>query len=295
MKLWPQEVYFSWFSNIECLRDENNRYLYNATENVRLYCKLFEIHFCIKSDCICCLYFLSLNKRFFGPFVLLPHIFRQEFPLIYLNNVYHKAPDISLYYLPISRLKWKKPSCFQLQCAVVAWNRWNRVFLLSLRLHLRLPCFGSHVWNANASANVSARKWHFFHFLRLSLRLHFKWCSSHVYFPAFAFASHVWTRLKTKSVIYLTLLSYTPKNSGCLAHQILMTYSRADFPVGSGTLLKKSRVIWSWVFIRWRKESTSDCEIRREKALGFRNWLVVSLPHSPIKSLITRHVTCKQT
>ena len=96
------------------------RYLFNATENVRLYCKLFEIHFCIKSDCICRLYFLLLNKRFFGPLVLLPHIFRQEFPLIYLNNVHHKAPDISLYYLPISRLKWKKPSCFQ--CAVVAWN-----------------------------------------------------------------------------------------------------------------------------------------------------------------------------
>ena len=125
--------------------DENNRYLFSATENVRLYGKLFEIHFCIKSDCICCLYFLSLNKRFFGPLVLLPHIFRQEFPLIYLNNVYHKAPDISLYYLPISRLKWKKPSCIQLQCAVVAWNRWNRLFLLSLRLHLRLPCVRSHV------------------------------------------------------------------------------------------------------------------------------------------------------
>ena len=138
-------------------------------------------------------------------------------------------------------------------------------------------CLGSHVWNANASANVSETKWHFFQFLRWSLRLHLRWCSSHVYFPAFAFAfafaSHVWTRLKTKSIIYLTLLSYTPKNSGCLAHQILMTYSRADFPVGSGTLLKKSRVIWSWVFIRWRKESTSDCEIKREKALGFRNWL----------------------
>ena len=27
--------------------DENNRYLFNATENVRLYCKLFEIHLCI--------------------------------------------------------------------------------------------------------------------------------------------------------------------------------------------------------------------------------------------------------
>ena len=74
VKLWPQEVYFSWFSNIECLRDENNRYLYNATENVRLYCKLFEIHFCIKSDCICCLYFLSLNKRFLVPWFFC-HIF----------------------------------------------------------------------------------------------------------------------------------------------------------------------------------------------------------------------------
>ena len=132
VKLWPQEVYFSCFSNIECLRDENNRYLYNATENVRLYCKLFEIHFCIKSDCICCLYFLSLNKRFFGRLLLLPHLFRQEFSPIYLHNVYHKAPDISLYCLPISRLKWKKPSCFQLQCAVVAWNRWNRVFFIIL-------------------------------------------------------------------------------------------------------------------------------------------------------------------
>ena len=145
------------------------------------------------------------------------------------------------------------------------------VCFVSLHLHLLLRYLGLHVWNANASA----RTWIFFHFFRL--RLHLRWCSSHVYFLAFAFAfaSHVWTRLKTKSVIYLTLLSYTPKNSGCLAHQILMTYSRADFPVGSGTLLKKSRVIWSWVFIRWRKESTSDCEIKREKALGFRNCLVV--------------------
>ena len=131
MKLWPQEVYFSWFSNIECLRDENNRYLFNATENVRLYCKLFEIHFCIKSDCICCSYFLSLNKRFFGRLLLLPHLFRQEFSPIYLHNAYHKAPDISLYYLPISRLKWKKPSCFQLQCAVLAWNRLSRGFFVT--------------------------------------------------------------------------------------------------------------------------------------------------------------------
>ena len=137
VKLWPQEVYFSWFSNIECLRDENNRYLFNATENVRLYCKQFEIHFHIQSDCICCLYFLPLNIRFFGRLVLLPHLFKQEFSPIYLRNVYHKAPDISLYYLPISRLKWKEPSCFQLQCAVVAWNRWNRVFFIILAFALR--------------------------------------------------------------------------------------------------------------------------------------------------------------
>ena len=225
--------------------------------------------------------FSVVKQTVFGPLVLLPRIFRQEFPLIYLNNVYHKAPDISLYYLPISRLKWKKPSCLAFNFNARWWHGTDGTdgtgFLLSFRLHLRLPCVGSQVWNANASANVSARKWHFFHFLSWSLRLHLRWCSSHVYFLAFAFAfaSHVWTRLKTKSVIYLTLLSYTPKNSGCLAHQILMTYSRADFPVGSGTLLKKSRVIWSWVFIRWRKESTSDCEIKREKALGFRNCLVV--------------------
>ena len=138
-------------------------------------------------------------------------------------------------------------------------------------------CLASvHMCEMQTQAQMSAQENDpFFHFLRWSLRLHFKWCSSHVYFPAFALASHVWTRLKTKSIIYLTLLSYTPKNSGCLAHQILMTYSRADFPVGSGTLLRKSRVICSWVFIRWRKESTSDCEIKREKALGFRNCLVV--------------------
>ena len=54
-----------------------------------------------------------------------------------------------------------------------------------------------------------------------------------------------------------------------------MTYSRADLPVGSGTLLRKSRVICSWVFIRWRKESTSDCKIKREKVLGFRDCYVV--------------------
>lgn len=186
--------------------------------------------------------------------------FQARVSSIYPHNVYHKAPYISSYYLLISRLKWKKLSCFQLHRAVMAWNRWNP-FFLSLRLHLHLRCLGSHMWNANASANVSARKWHFFHFLLWSLRLHLRWCSSHVYFLAFAFASHVWTKLKTWPIIYLTLLSYTPKNSGCLAHQILMTYSRADLPVGSGTLLRKSRVICSWVFIRWRKESTSDYEI----------------------------------
>ena len=60
------------------------------------------------------------------------------------------------------------------------------VFLLSLRLHLRLRFLGSHVWNANASANESERKWKFFHFLlwRLRLCLHLRWCSSHVYFLA---------------------------------------------------------------------------------------------------------------
>ena len=50
----------------------------------------------------------------------------------------------------------------------------------------------------------SARKRNFFHFLRwcLRLRLHLRWCSSHVYLLAFAFAfvfafaSHVWPRLK---------------------------------------------------------------------------------------------------
>ena len=90
------------------------RYLFNATENVRLYCKLFEIHFCIKSDCICCLYFPLLNIRFFlslGSFATSFQA-RVSFFSIYLHNVYHKAPYISLYYLLISRLKWKKPSRF---------------------------------------------------------------------------------------------------------------------------------------------------------------------------------------
>ena len=42
--------------------------------------------------------------------------------IIYLHNVYHKRPYISLHSLAISRQKWKTPSCFQLHCAMVAWN-----------------------------------------------------------------------------------------------------------------------------------------------------------------------------
>ena len=37
--------------------------------------------------------------------ILLPHLFRQQFSLIYLQNVYHKAPHISLHSLTISPLK----------------------------------------------------------------------------------------------------------------------------------------------------------------------------------------------
>ena len=74
------------------------------------------------------------------------------------------------------------------------------VYTLGLRLRLRLRCPCSHVWSANSSAIASARKWRIVHFLHW--RLHLCYGSSHVYllafaFPlAFAFASHVWTRLK---------------------------------------------------------------------------------------------------
>ena len=69
--------------------------------------------------------------------------------------------------------------------------------------------------------------------------------------------SLLYTR-STLSLSYLTLLSYTPKNSGCLAHHILTTYSSADLPVGSGTPLRKLRIVSSWLFIKWRNERTSD-------------------------------------
>ena len=70
-------------------------------------------------------------------------------------------------------------------------------------------------------------------------------------------AFHCDTR-STLPLSYLTLLSYTPKNSGCLAHHILTTYSSADLPVGSGTPLRKLRIVSSWLFIKWRNERTSD-------------------------------------
>ena len=85
------------------------------------------------SDCIYCLYFLSQSIRFFCPLVLLQNLFRQEFSSIYLYNVYHKAPYISLYYLLISRLNRGGMEPMSL------------FFLLSLRLHLRLRFLGSHV------------------------------------------------------------------------------------------------------------------------------------------------------
>ena len=44
------EVYFSWFSY------KKKTYLFNVTENVRYNCKQFEIHFSIKSECICCMF-----------------------------------------------------------------------------------------------------------------------------------------------------------------------------------------------------------------------------------------------
>ena len=58
-----------------------------------------------------------------------------------------------------------------LNCAVVAWNRWNLCFF-ALRLHLRYP--GSQVLEAYANANTSSRKWKTFHSLRWRLRLHLR-------------------------------------------------------------------------------------------------------------------------
>ena len=174
VKLFPR-----WRSRVKLILrvlKGRKKYLFNATENIRLYgIQFIWLYLLFIFFIVIHTVFLSLGS------------FAKSFQArIYLHNVYHKAPYISLYYLLISRL-----------------NRGGMepmepvFFLLSLRLHLRLRFLGSHVWNANASANESKRKWNFFHFLLWRLRL--RWCSSHVYFLAFAFAfaSHVWTRLKT--------------------------------------------------------------------------------------------------
>ena len=99
----------------------------------------------------------------------------------------------------------------------------NRIFPNALErvfFTLRLRWSGSHVRNANASANASARKWKIFHFLRrcLRLRLRLRRGSSHVYLLvlalalafAFAFASLVWTSLKwqatiTKQIVFMRI------------------------------------------------------------------------------------------
>ena len=130
-------------SYIVCLRDEKSTF----SKQQKIY--IYTVSLC----------FLSYD---IGP--NLPHLFRQEFPSIYLHNVYHKALYISLHSLPISRQKWKTPSCFQLHCAMVAWN------------HFFILVF--------ASAVASARKWNFFHTLswHLHLCLYMHWCSSPMYF-----------------------------------------------------------------------------------------------------------------
>ena len=88
---------------------------------------------------------------------------------IYLHNVNHNASYISLYYLTISRLKWKKQSCFQLQCAVVAWSRW------SLFYYYYYPCVCVASVQTCEMKTQEQMKAHenstFFHFLRWRLRL----------------------------------------------------------------------------------------------------------------------------
>ena len=76
--------------------------------------------------------FSIVKQTVFGPLVLLPHIFRQEFPLIYLNNVYHKAPDISLYYLPISLLNGRSHLAFNFKAP--CWHGTDGAGLFLLRL-----------------------------------------------------------------------------------------------------------------------------------------------------------------
>lgn len=90
----------------------------------------------------------------------------------------------------------------------------SRTSIFQLALTIALRWSGSHVRNANSSANASARKWKIFHFLRrrLCLRLRLRLGSSHVYLLvlalalalAFAFASLVWTSLYYRLKIELS-------------------------------------------------------------------------------------------
>ena len=77
------------------------KYLFSATENVSLYCKQFEIHLCI---ILAYLLFISpVVKHTVFWSQLFCQIFSGKFSSIHLHNVYHKALDISLHSLLISR------------------------------------------------------------------------------------------------------------------------------------------------------------------------------------------------
>ena len=75
--------------------------------------------------------------------ILLPYLFRQEFSSIYLHNVYHKAPDISLHSLPISRIiSWRHHLALNFTAPWWHGNDKTWFFLiLSFALTFALPRF----------------------------------------------------------------------------------------------------------------------------------------------------------
>ena len=136
-----------------------------------------------------CLNIRCRSLRFYNHYFSFKIIFRNyiKFGIVYQP---HGSSSETLccrsYYLTLVGvwLPMLQRSVLELHCAVV-----NSFFASAFAL----PRF------TGVNCKRSARERNLFHFLRwcLRLRLHLRWCSSHVHLAfAFAFAWHVWTRLK---------------------------------------------------------------------------------------------------
>ena len=86
------------------------------------------------------------------------------------------------------------------------------------------------------------KKRNFFHFLCWCLPLHLPWYISHMYFLAFAFASHVWTRLKDcyEVTTYTTVFDCLTKEYNC--HLVCIQINNHGFWHNINVLEKELKV-----------------------------------------------------